>query len=169
MARLERNRKMFFASWDESKWAPVGKDNDDLSKDLNPDIDTSKNVLGETTVDFAGYEPSVETDPYYAEEGDLLYEHLNEVAEQELSGDEDVAGYFVEATFTTVDKDAGTMSGTGYKRAAKIIPSSVGGDTNGVNIPFTINPYGPMTKVTVTYTKSTRAVTIADATTSSTG
>lgn len=169
MARLERNRKMFFASFDGEKWAPLGKDNDDLSKDLNPDIDTSKNVLGETTVDFAGYEPSVEVDPWYAEEGDALYEKLSAIAEQELSGDDDVAGFFVEVLFDKVDKTAGTMTGTGHKRAAKIIPSTVGGDTNGVNIAFTVNPYGPMETVSVTYTKATRAVTISAATPGGTG
>ncbi|MGN0363698.1 MAG: hypothetical protein ACI4ET_12745 [Bilifractor sp.] len=164
MPRFERNHKMFFASFDGEKWAPLGKDNDDLSKDLNPDVDTSKNVLGETTVDFAGYEPSVEVDPYYAEEGDVLYSKLADIAEQELSGDEDVAGFYAEVMFDKVDKTAGTMTGTGHKRAAKIIPSSIGGDTTGVGIPFTVYPYGPMETVTVTYTKATRAVTIAAAT-----
>ena len=32
-----------------SAWEALGKDTDDLSKELNPDTETSKNVLGETT------------------------------------------------------------------------------------------------------------------------
>ena len=78
---------------------------------------------------------------------------------QEKYGDDDIKGYFVEVIFSTVNGD--TMSGTGYKRDAYIVPQSTGGDTAGLGIPFTINPVGAQTSVTVSYTKSTRAVTIS--------
>ena len=45
MAKLDRNRLMFFASFDGTNWEVLGRDNDDLSKALNPDTETSKNVL----------------------------------------------------------------------------------------------------------------------------
>ena len=41
-------------------WDAIGKDNDDLSKELNPDTETGKNVLGESTFTHSGYEPEVE-------------------------------------------------------------------------------------------------------------
>ena len=40
------------------------------------------------------------------------------------------------------------------------MPQSTGGDTAGFAIPFTVNPVGPMTEVTVVYTLATREVTI---------
>ena len=49
MAKLDRNRLMFFASFNSTAWEALGRDNDDLSKSLNPDTETSKNVLGEST------------------------------------------------------------------------------------------------------------------------
>lgn len=171
MAKLDRNRGMFFAGFLGSgvsaaapadvEWEVLGKDNDDLSKELNPDTETSKNVLGEATFKHNGYEPEVSVDPYYADSESALYEKLLAAAVQEKYGDADIKGYFVEVVFETVG--TGTLSGTGYMREAYIVPQSTGGDTAGLGIPFTVNPVGPMTAVTVTYTLATRAVTIATA------
>lgn len=163
MAKYDRNRLMFFASFDGTEWEVLGRDNDELTKELNPDTETSKNVLGESTFQHSGYEPEIEVDPYYADPESPLYEKLSAAAVQELYGDEDIKGKFVEVIFDKADEAAGTMSGTGYQRDAYIVPQSTGGDTAGLGIPFTVNPVGPQKKVDVKYTKSTRAVTITDA------
>lgn len=160
MSKYDRNRLMFFGSFDATDWEALGKDNDDLSKELNPDTETSKNVLGESTFQHSGYEPEVDVDPYYADPDSALYPKLSKAAMEELYGDEDILGKFTEVIFDTVDAEAGTMSGTGYQRDAYFVPQSTGGDTSGLGIPFTVNPVGPQTKVNVTYTKATRAVTI---------
>jgi len=158
MAKLDRNRGMFFASFDGTEWEVLGKDNDDLSKELNPDTETSKNVLGEATFKHNGYEPEVNVDPYYADEDSVLYEKLLAAAIQEKYGDTDIKGYFIEVVFSTATATA--LTGTGYKREAYIVPQSTGGDTSGLGIPFTVNPVGAMTAVSVNYTIATRAVVI---------
>lgn len=162
MARLDRNRNMYFGSFDDTAWEALGRDNDTLNKDLNPDTETSKNVLGEATFKHSGYSPEVSVDPYYADEDSELYPKLKAAAVQEKYGDSDIKGYFVEAVFDGTDaaKTAGKLVGTGYKREAYFVPQSTGGDTSGFGIPFTVNPVGPMTEVDVTYTLATRAVTI---------
>lgn len=154
----KRNRLMYFASFDKSAWEVLGVDNDDLSKDLNPDVETGKNVIGEATFKHSGYQPEVNVDPYYADTESALYEKLLKAAMEELFGDEDIKGYFVEAHFT--EATATTLTGEGFQRAAYIVPQSDGGDTGGLGIPFKVNPVGPMTPVTVVYTIATRAVTI---------
>ena len=160
MAKLDRFMNMYFASFDKTAWDVLGKDNDDLNKELNPDTETSKNVLGEATFKHNGYEPEVNVDPYYADDESPLYEKLLAAAVQEKYGDADIKGYFVEAVFEQAEN--GILSGTGYRREAYIVPQSTGGDTAGFGIPFTVNPVGPMTEVTVSYTMSTRAVTITE-------
>ena len=162
MAKLDRNRSMFFASFDGTAWEVLGKDNDDLSKELNPDTETSKNVLGEATFKHNGYEPSVSVDPYYADEDSALYEKLKAAAVQEKYGDTDIKGKFVEVVFDGDGATAtvGKLTGTGYQRDAYIVPQSTGGDTAGFGIPFTVNPVGPMTEVTVVYALATREVTV---------
>lgn len=170
--KLDRNRGMFFAGFASGtgtaptnvQWEVLGRDNDDLNKDLNPDTETSKNVLGETTFKHSGYEPEVSVDPYYCDSESAMYDKLLAAAVQEKYGDADIKGYFVEVVFSTVNAEAGTMTGTGYMREAYIVPQSTGGDTAGYAIPFTVNPVGPMTAVTVVYTMATRAVAITTAT-----
>lgn len=158
--RLDRNRGMFFASFDATKWEVLGRDNDDLSKELNPDTETSKNVLGEATFKHNGYEPEVNVDPYYADDTSVLYKKLLAAAVEEKYGDADIKGYFTEVVFDNAAD--GVMTGIGFKREAYIVPQSTGGDTSGLGIPFTVNPVGAMTKVNVSYTMATRAVEITD-------
>lgn len=174
MAKLDRNRLMYFAGFlaepSDTKptpaapadvgWEVLGRDNDDLSKELNPDTETSKNVLGEATFKHNGYEPEISVDPYYADDSSAMYDKLLAAAIQEKYGDADIKGYFVEVVFTTVNAVAGTMTGTGYMREAYIVPQSTGGDTSGLGIPFSVNPVGPQTTVSVTYTIATRGVAI---------
>lgn len=171
--KLDRNKGMYFAGFLQSgdnktaptnvDWEVLGVDNDDLSKDLNPDTETSKNVLGESTFKHKGYEPAVNVDPYYADPSSALYTKLKAAAVQEKYGDADIKGYFVEVVFDGVQSTAGHLTGTGYMREAYIVPQSTGGGTEGFGIPFTVNPVGPMTAVSVDYTLSTRVVAITTA------
>ena len=138
-----------------SGWEALGKDNDDLSKDLNPDTETSKNVLGEATFTHGGYEPEISVDPYYIDPGRKLAKWIREIAMRELSSEADCVGLFAECSFTMANKERRTMSGLAHVRRAWFIPQSVGGDTNGANIPVNINPFGPTTDYTVEYDMST--------------
>lgn len=141
-------------------WEALGKDDDDLSKDLNPDTETKKNVLGETTFTHKGYEPAVDMDSYFADPGRVLYEHLLEIAMQEKYSEDDCLGYFAEAFFTGVDEETHTMTGYCYVRRAWIVPQSIGGDTSGLALPFNITPIGGMTKKRISYNMSTNVATI---------
>ena len=141
-------------------WEAIGKDNDELTKELNPDTETSKNVLGESTFTHSGYETEVEVDPYYMDPSRPMFEHMLEVAMMEKYAEEDLLGEFAEAFFTTVNAAAGTMSGYCYVRDAWFVPQSVGGDTKGFAIPYNINPVGPVVKKNITYNMATNVATI---------
>lgn len=162
MAKLSRNRGMFFIRWKdaqaETSWEPIGKDNDDLAKELNPDTEAGKNVLGETTFAHSGYEPEVSADPYYMDESRPMYSHLLEVALEEKYAEEDLLGEFAEAFFTTVSGT--TMTGYCYVRDAWIVPQSTGGDTSGYAIPYTVTPVGAMVKKNISYDMTTNTATI---------
>ena len=57
----------------------LGKDLEEFNVELNPDTETSKNILGESTYKHKGYEVSADADPYYAEKGDALFEKLQAI------------------------------------------------------------------------------------------
>ena len=143
-------------------WEALGKDNDDLSKELNPDVETSKNVLGETTVTHSGYEPEIGVDPYYIDPSRKMYKHLAEVAIEEKYGEADVLGYFGEAHFTAANPNTKKMTGFVYIRQAYFVPQSVGGDTSGWAIPVNIYPIGAVTKKNIVYDMTTNEATITD-------
>ena len=47
-----------------SVWEILGKDNDELSKELNNEVEETKNVLGETEVDITAGNRTMTVDPY---------------------------------------------------------------------------------------------------------
>lgn len=143
-------------------WEALGKDNDDLSKELNPDTETSKNVLGETSFKHSGYEPEISLDPYYIDPSRKMYDHLREVALEERYGEADLMGYFAEAYFQTANRKTQKMTGYCYVRQAWYVPQSTGGDTAGYAIPVTITPVGPTTKKKIVYDMQTNEATITD-------
>jgi len=145
-------------------WEALGKDNDDLSKELNPDVETSKNVLGETTVTHSGYEPEVGVDPYYIDPSRKMYKHLAEVAIEEKYDEASVLGFFGEAHFTTANPETKKMTGFVFIRQAYYVPQSVGGDTSGWAIPVNIYPIGAVTKKKIVYDMPTNEATITDLT-----
>ena len=143
-------------------WEALGKDNDDLSKELNPDTETSKNVLGETSFKHSGYQPEISIDPYYIDPSRKMYERLREAALEELYGESDLLGYFAEAYFQTANRKTQKMTGYCYVRQAWFVPQSTGGDTAGYAIPVTITPVGPTTKKKIVYDMKTNEATITD-------
>ena len=143
-------------------WEALGKDNDDLSKELNPDTESSKNVLGESTFRHSGYEPEIGIDPYYIDPARKLYERIRENAIEENYGEEDLLGYFAEAYFETANKETRKMTGYCFVRQAWFVPESVGGDTTAFAVPVTIHPVGPKTKTKIVYSMDDNEATITD-------
>lgn len=110
----------------------LGKDLEEYNEELNPDVEVSQNILGEQNVQHNGYEVQSEVDPFYAYEGDPMFTKLCQIANERLTGD---------ACMTTkVDvllRADGTVEWA-YREDCYVVPSTVGGDTSGVQVPFTV-------------------------------
>lgn len=142
-------------------WEAIGKDNDDLSKELNPDTESSKNVLGETTFTHSGYEPEVSVDPYYIDPSRKMYKRIRDNAIEENYGESDLVGWFAEAYFETANKETGKMTGFCFVRKAWYVPQSTGGDTAGFAVPVSIHPFGGKEKKAIVYDMATNEATIS--------
>ena len=145
-------------------WEALGKDNDDLSKELNPDTESSKNVLGETTFRHSGYEPSISLDPYYIDPSRKMYDRIRANAIEEKYGETDLKGFFAEAFFTWANKETRKMGGYCFVREAWYVPQSTGGDTTAYGIPVEIHPVGAVTKKNIVYDMTTNEATITEIT-----
>jgi len=120
----------------------IGKDLEEYNIDLNPDVETVKNIWGETSNTVKGYEPGSSVDTYYAREGDALFTQLSVIVNERSTG---------KALESTVVDLLVTSSGTvtwAYRENALVIPQSMGGDNGGVQIPYEIKYNGERTSGT---------------------
>lgn len=63
-------------------WFKVGRDNSELTMELSPSTETTKNVWDETDIVDNGYEPNMSVDPYYARKGDSIYPKIKRYKRQ---------------------------------------------------------------------------------------
>lgn len=134
-----------FAASGSPSWYLIGKDNEDLSVELNPDTSTVKNVLDESSVTDNGYEPSLDLDTYYANPEDSIYPKIKDIALNRLTGD----ACKTKVLEVIIDKTSGAYDA--WQEDVIIKPQSYGGPQGGVNIPYSITFAGNRVKGTVTF------------------
>lgn len=140
---------------DAANWYRIGEDLEEYNVDMNPDTEVKKNILGNTTFNHNGYEPSADSDPFYARVGDALFEKLQEIVDTQANDDTCKTSALEVHLW---DGDAGTGY-VAYKQDCYVVPTSYGGDTSGYQIPFQVNYVGE--KVKGLYNPTTKAFTPA--------
>lgn len=150
------------AAFDTTYAAPnyvrLGKDLEEFSVELNPDVETSKNILGENSVKHSGYEASSDADPVYFEYDDALTEKMMEIAMLRKSGDECKTSY-VEVLLKPGEAASAPTVVRAVREDVVVVPNSYGGDTSGVQVPFTVHYAGK--RVEGTFDLTTKKFTAA--------
>lgn len=134
------------------EYVRLGSDLEEYNEELNPDIEVKKNILGEQTVSHNGYEVQSEVEPFYADYDDPLFEQLSKIANERLTGKD--------CQTTKVDvllNEDGTVLWA-YREDVWVVPNSVGGDTSGVQIPFSV--YNAGNRVKGTWDVATKTFTV---------
>ena len=134
----------------------LGKHLQQYNEEMNPQVTTGNNILGEQYVLHTGYQVSSTAEPYYAEQGDPLWEKLQEIANHRITGD----GCETTRIDGLMDEEGKVL--WAYIESCKVIPTTFGGDTTGVQIPFQVHNNGNRQRVnfdlkTKTATKYTAA------------
>lgn len=114
----------------------LGKDLEEYNIELNPDIETKSNILGESSNVVKGYEPTGSVDTFYAYEGDPMFTQLAKIANERLTGTA------LQTTVVDVLVDSTSTVTWAYCEDVVVLPQSIGGDGAGVQIPFEINYNG---------------------------
>lgn len=158
MAKIERKYLAHFidASFGGTtiNYVRLGKDLEAYGEELNPQVEVRKNILGEQNVQHNGYEVQSSVEPFYAYENDPLFTRLCAIANDRKTGDD--------CKTTKVDVLLDT-TGTviwAYREDCYVVPSTVGGDTSGVQVPFTVFNAG--NRVAGTFDMETKAFTPTD-------
>lgn len=151
MAKAERKYLAHYIDGAFSDEAPdyvrLGKDLEEYSIELNPDVESKKNILGENSVVVNGYEASSTMEPYYYEYDDSLSEKVMAIAMERSTGDA------CKTTVVDVLLQPGVEGAVpqclwAWREDCYVVPESVGGDTSGVQVPFTIHRAGNRKKGT---------------------
>lgn len=140
---------------DTASYYRIGKDLEEYTVALNPDVTVFKNIIGETNMTHNGYERGGSVEPYYCEVGDALFDKLQGFVDTEPTDDT------LKTTVVEVELFNETTAGSGvftaYRQPCYIVPTSYGGDTSGYQIPFDIHYVGD--RVAGTFTLSTKTFT----------
>lgn len=115
----------------------LGKDLEEYNVEMNANIGTKNNILGETSVNLDSYQPQASAEPYYAEIGDPLFVRLQGIIDERQTLD-DLKTSVVEVHLWDEDETA-KGSYVAYREDAIIEVSSYGGDTTGYQIPFNVH------------------------------
>ena len=126
-------------------WEIIGDDIEEMSYELNPDMETVKNILGQTKTKDNGYEPTMDADPFYADPEKKLYPKIRDIALDRKKGDE-CKTLMLEVIVENTD----ATNHLAYVQEVIVKPQSYGGDTGGFNIPFQVSEDGKRTKGYVT-------------------
>ena len=131
----------------------IGKDLEEFNEELNPDVETSKNILGQQSVKHNGYEVSASVEPYYYATGETLATALEGIANGRKTG-EDCETTLIDVIFSEPAQPSDTTMTIvkAYIETVSVIPESIGGDTSGVQIPFTLYMHGDRKDITAKVT-----------------
>lgn len=125
-----------------SDWERLGKDLEEYNVELNPDTESKKNILGESSFVHNGYEETSEASPYYADTESKLFPKLQKIVDYRYK-DDNCKTNALEVHLWEGDEENGFVA---WQQACYVVPTSYGGDTSGYQIPFTVNYVGERTK-----------------------
>ena len=157
MAKIERKYLAHFinASVDSNSavYVRLGKDLEEFSPELSAQVDTKKNILGETSILISSYEKTASVEPYYAEKDSQLFARLQSIIDDGLVLDQ-LKTEVVEVKLWDNAEDGVYPA---IREEVYIEVTSYGGDTTGYQIPFTLHYTG--NKVKGTFNVSTKTFT----------
>ena len=140
MAKIERKYLAHFintAKSGEAVYERLGKELEEFSPELSAQVDTKKNILGETSILISGYEKTAGVEPYYAEADSSLFNRLQEIIDD---------GLLLDALKTDVvevklwEENEGGFPAV--REEAFLEVTSYGGNTEGYQIPFVVHYTG---------------------------
>lgn len=145
MAKIERKFMAHFINAGTEEvpaYERLGKDLEEFSPEMAAQVETKKNILGETSIIISGYEKTAAAEPFYAEAGSELFQKLQQIIDGNLVLD-DLKTDVVEVKLWEAEQEGVYPA---VKEQAYIEVNSYGGDTTGYQIPFTVHFTGNKVK-----------------------
>lgn len=141
MAKIERKMMAHFVDGSlvaTPAYYRLGQDLEEFNVDMNPEFESVKNILGASSTQMKGYDPQSSVSPYYATEGDGLFEKLQKIIDTRATGT-DTSTKAIEVHMWE-ESSSGVF--VAYREDATFVINSYGGDTGGYQIEFDIKYNG---------------------------
>ena len=147
MSKIERKYLAHFINAaplgaEQAVYEQLGKDLEEFSAELSAQVETKKNILGQTSVVLSGYEKTGAVEPYYAESGTALFARLQDIIDESRVL-EDVKTDVVEVKLWEPEQEGKYPA---IREEVYIEVTSYGGDTTGYQIPFKVHFTGKKVK-----------------------
>ena len=146
--RIKREEFKLFAdvgAADSPEWELQGSRIEELSLEMNPNIETVRDVTGITDMVLDSYDKKTSVSPYYAKRDSKMAVWLYNVVREEKTLSD------VEKTFCCVNIFAGAEgSYDAWTQKAIVAVQSYGGNTKGLQIPYNLHWIGEKTFGTAT-------------------
>ena len=135
MAKIDRKYLAHFinAGDGEALYVRLGEDLEEYSPELSAQVDTKKNILGQSSVLISAYEKTGAVEPYYAQSGDPLFAKLQKILDE---------GLVLDQLKTDVVEVKLWEGASATKEEVYIEIKSYGGNTTGYQIPFALHYTG---------------------------
>lgn len=147
----QKIKRMFMAHFIDAaepgstaEYVRLGKDLEEFNVEMNANVESKNNILGETSVTLDSYQPQASAEPYYAVVGDPLFDRLQAIIDDRQTLD-DLKTTVVEVHLWDEETSGSYVA---YQEEAIIEVSSYGGDTTGYQIPFNLHHTGNRVKGT---------------------
>lgn len=125
-------------------YSRLGKDLEEYTIEMNANVETKKNILGDASTSIDSYEPQASVEPYYADDTDPMHAKLQSIIDERKTLD-DLKTTVVEVhLWEDVEGSEGTF--VAYREDAIIEVVSYGGDNTGYQIPFNLHHIGNRVK-----------------------
>lgn len=132
---------------DTPEWELQGDRIEELSLEMNPNVETVTDVTGVTATTLDKYEEQTSVEPYYAKRESKLFAWLYSVVRDKKTLTD------VEKTFCCVNIFAGSEGQyDAWTQKAIVAVQSYGGNTKGLQIPYNIHWIGERTYGTAAIT-----------------
>lgn len=148
MARVKRKDFQSFIDANPlagPEYEVLGADLEELLIEMNKEVSTVNNILGESSIRITNGNKQASVEPYYADTSSSLFDFLQTAIDldQEL---DDLKTSVVEVKLYEAVDTGLTDNYPAFKEVVYVEPTSYGGDTEGYGIPFNVHFTGERTE-----------------------
>lgn len=161
MAKIQRKYMVHYVDASMTStpaYARLGTDLEELNVEMNAEVNSTQNILGETSKTISSYEVQTSVEPFYADEDDPIFPKLQDIIDNRKTLDELKTTTVEVHLWEPVEGTPGSYEA--YREDTLIEIVSYGGDSTGYQISFNVHNIG--NRVKGVFAQATKAFTPDD-------